>query len=1033
MFVGSDRIEIVDSLVEAFRSVAEGGGPRAVVLSAPTGWGKTAIVQEFYARIAAQQSEPSYWPPRLEGVGDLSWTQTRKRVAPLAFEVPAGADLPWMWWGISCARRQDGRFAQAMFDDASQLALHGGSLFDRMGRGDLTGRSFDGASALVSVLGLLGVALAPPAAAGLAVAGAARTLWQSRDLLDRLTQWRTRRERKSQGYSIDVEEHPKVDQLQQLAHDLEAVSRKVPIVLVVDDAQWADSTLLETLSWVMGRSTARVLVVATTWPLSAEQGDRNPFHQWIQEISSSEPLARSLELIRLESFGENTLRDLLHAEVRSISSAEPAELDESIIDGVIELVGGTPMGVRALFGLERTRALVADGDFTLDAIRTLPADLDDALRSYWKEIPADVQAVLAIAAVMGNQFLSTAVVEAATAQGIENGHERLRRGEYPYTYVRSLQPELTAFVDPHFHATASRFADELFTPKQMHVIREAVVDFALGATLEQYPAVICELAWSLHVSLGRENLVSRHLAAESSLRLSGLMNDRWDLSGAMLLLQEANSWLGDDVSDLSFLVRNNLAYLHGEIGDFQQAFAMFEALITDEVRVLGRLHSTSLRSRFNFAHLVFDLGNLHRAQELFGELVVDLGDVFGVHDEWTLDAQIAAACVRGEQGQVDDAIEELRSISSLAGQVLGAEHSVTLASLNNLSTYLVSARRFREANSLLEDLLERRHRILGSTSPDTLYTTLQIGACLYEAGQTADALQIFEDVLSAQSDLLGSLHPDSMMTRGRILECMIDLERLSDAGEFGQSLLNDRYEILGHEHRLTIATRLTVASTVAGLGDYQTAVKELRDLEVDAIRFLGERHRTTINTRQKLADCLGQLGHAVESVRILTEVLQSRIEVFGPEDPETFNTRNLLAWWLAESGEVDRGVEELETLLRDQRRVLDADDVSVMFTQCNIARWVGEQGDVRRAIEILEQVCKNRLRALGPNHPDLLATRSNLAGWKLVAGDVEGGVTDLELLLEDQVRILGADHPDTQTSIRNLTLFDEMLGLDSTE
>lgn len=175
MFIGSSREGDVDALVEAYEHVAAGGGSRMVVLEAPTWWGKTRVVQELYARMAADQSAPAYWPARLEGEDSGRWVTSRKRVHPLDVVVPAGAVLPWMWWGVSCSLRQDGRPAQALFDDATQLAAHAGSLYDPMKPGTIASTGFDGTNALIAVLGGLGLAVAAPVGIPLMVGG-----WRSR-------------------------------------------------------------------------------------------------------------------------------------------------------------------------------------------------------------------------------------------------------------------------------------------------------------------------------------------------------------------------------------------------------------------------------------------------------------------------------------------------------------------------------------------------------------------------------------------------------------------------------------------------------------------------------------------------------------------------------------------------------------------------------------------------------------------------------------------------------------------------------------
>ena len=58
-FCGVSRRLLVDGLVSVFDQVCSDGGPCLVSLEAPSGWGKTRVAREFYARLAAdRQSEP---------------------------------------------------------------------------------------------------------------------------------------------------------------------------------------------------------------------------------------------------------------------------------------------------------------------------------------------------------------------------------------------------------------------------------------------------------------------------------------------------------------------------------------------------------------------------------------------------------------------------------------------------------------------------------------------------------------------------------------------------------------------------------------------------------------------------------------------------------------------------------------------------------------------------------------------------------------------------------------------------------------
>ena len=90
---------LVDGLVSVYKRVLSGGGPCLVSLEAPSGWGKTRVGREFYARLAAdRQSEPRYWPAVIEDPD-----QCRKAVRPARFERPGGSLPKFFWWGIACS------------------------------------------------------------------------------------------------------------------------------------------------------------------------------------------------------------------------------------------------------------------------------------------------------------------------------------------------------------------------------------------------------------------------------------------------------------------------------------------------------------------------------------------------------------------------------------------------------------------------------------------------------------------------------------------------------------------------------------------------------------------------------------------------------------------------------------------------------------------------------------------------------------------------------------------------------------------
>ncbi len=185
-------------------------------------------VQELYAELAGAQGEGTYWPARLDVVADSGAVNSvldgRKLIYPLRVSVGEGAAMQWMWWGLSCRRTDSSRFAQVMWDVEAQTQLyrHAGGLIAGQGRAvDAVTAGFDVSSAVIGVLGLLGMAVAPPVGAALAVTGAVKTGWDQRGLKDRLDQWREQRA----GREIDITAS-RGDQITEIGEALVQVSRQ---------------------------------------------------------------------------------------------------------------------------------------------------------------------------------------------------------------------------------------------------------------------------------------------------------------------------------------------------------------------------------------------------------------------------------------------------------------------------------------------------------------------------------------------------------------------------------------------------------------------------------------------------------------------------------------------------------------------------------------------------------------------------------------------------------------------------------------
>ena len=130
-FVGESRFRLVDGLLAVLDEVETRCEARWVSLEAPSGWGKTRVAQEFYARLAAREAEADtgrYWPATiLETVPEATLDQVgsrRKRVYPRWIDRGAGSLPSFFWWGIACDMRSDGTATESLLADLRQIETH---------------------------------------------------------------------------------------------------------------------------------------------------------------------------------------------------------------------------------------------------------------------------------------------------------------------------------------------------------------------------------------------------------------------------------------------------------------------------------------------------------------------------------------------------------------------------------------------------------------------------------------------------------------------------------------------------------------------------------------------------------------------------------------------------------------------------------------------------------------------------------------------------------------------------------------------
>lgn len=233
-----------------------------------------------------------------------------------------------------------------------------------------------------------------------------------------------------------------------VATALEAISRRTPLVVVIEDLQWADDATLRVLQFVL-----RTMVGACVMTLLSYRSDDIPRGHPLTAFLTGLERSRRIHRVELERLTREEVRRL----AAIILDQEP---DVSVVDRVCERSDGVPFFVEELLGLEET----CRGD-------ALPDTLRELLLARYERLAEPTQRVLRLIAVGGVRvrhdllaavFIGTAdELEVAAREAV--GAHVIVVDEQSYAFRHALVREavsgdLLPGERARFH---TRFAEEL--------------------------------------------------------------------------------------------------------------------------------------------------------------------------------------------------------------------------------------------------------------------------------------------------------------------------------------------------------------------------------------------------------------------------------------------------------------------------------------------------------------------------------------------------------------------------------------------
>ena len=1011
-FCGESRRLLVDGLVSVFDQVLSGGGPCLVSLEAPSGWGKTRVGREFYARLAAGQSEPRYWPAAIEDPD-----QGRKAVRPVRFERPGGSLPEFFWWGIACGAR-NGVPTSMLRVDLEQLYAHAESLEDACRELNSAGGRLRPMLARARRVVAEEVAQEGAAAAVGEVAAAAVPFV---GILARLAamgvkghQARRQDQARIAASSVPGESADSdiVDEAVALLRDV--CRRGLPVVVFVEDLHLADAMLLELLDKLLSVE-GPIMVISTTWPdkIAAKdklvellESHRGRLHRVGHTADAGEPFPPGAGLTELDEQARQQI-------VRSYYPEVGPDVLQALTDRY-----QNPHAVETACQLLKRRHPGPRPDITPDYVTDrMPKGISDLYLEIWKGIPEETRVALAVAHAITPTNISGTNVSGPNVSGPNvSGPEVWRAGgenrwaqavlhdvinslglldragvlnelataTHAYAWVRVINDYLRSFAESVQSDIVQKegpdlLEDELDTLDAHEQIFNALAA-ALTAGFEDHPDTI-NRARTILVLHAKGYLTAPAVVAHAiNAILRDLQDAPRELPERVRLYQLYRTLDPHQVpTQTQFEIRHHGAGALGHSGNTNEAITVYEQVLVDRLRVLGPDHPHTLTTRHNLAGWNGAAGCIAKAITVYEQVLVD----------------------------------RLR--------VLGPDHPHTLLTRHNLAHWLGKAGRIAKAITVYEQVLADRLRVLGPDHPHALETRNNLARWLGEAGRVEEAITAFEEVLADRLRVLGPDNPHTLLTRHNLAHLLGRAGRVEEAITAFEEVLADRLRVLGPDNPHTLLTRHNLAHLLGRAGRVEEAITAFEEVLADRLRVLGPDNPHTLSTRNYLAHLLGRAGRVEDAITALEGVLADRLRVLGPEAPDTLFTRHVLAGWLGEVGRVEQAINESEELLADRIRVSGSDDPDTLDTRHNLAHWLGRAGRVEQAITVFEELLADRIRVLGADHPRTLTTRHDLAYWLGEAERADRPITASEEVLADPLSMLGSDHSDRLSTRHGLS------------
>ena len=276
----------------------------------------------------------------------------------------------------------------------------------------------------------------------------------------------------------------------QYANALRELSKLAPLLIWIDDLQWADNATLDLISFLTDQiKDSGVLLVLNFRSHDTEY----------EELNSIRKLRGRLN--RLSNFSEFELKNFTIVELREYLNVTQHSFPEDFANRLQDLSGGNPLYIREYVNLLHAKHLVkrVSGKFFLvneTVSPEIPQNLINLIKERLSIIDKDLRRVLAFASVQGERFGANAISFILKSPELDV-IEKLNLLDRVHNLIKELEQEnliVKLGVEYQFiHALVQQVLYSDLSVGQKHILHSAIGEWmedVYGALVNRYAADI---------------------------------------------------------------------------------------------------------------------------------------------------------------------------------------------------------------------------------------------------------------------------------------------------------------------------------------------------------------------------------------------------------------------------------------------------------------------------------------------------------------------------------------------------------------